>query len=977
MQSKTTSRALDVKRLALAVFLSGVLAFGQIPVIAYADESNQDASASFEQGNSLDDDARSNEAESTGEEASPVEGDAVAGGESSTSGEVEGDSENGGSSCGAQEGQACEGASDEVEQGVEPSGSAKKADERDRNERTDAQDAVVEQSPEADDGLGEDEQGAPESLALLMSASPRDAESDRIHSSVESLAEGTYTVSANVSMMTPIPGVRGYTTNPLNPESIGGAGGIPNMPKTNNATLVVDSDGSCVLTVDLVNPVFTIQQVGDGSTITVLDYETSPIEQKDGDEEYNQGLANAGISTRISQLTLQLKDLSGVYVLENCKEYATTLGTSDPDNGRLSNDLDVDVDLANAVRHIEGDYEKTFTDESTGVSVRVAAEEGSDLIPVLETAQLSVGKIESGSAYESVKASLAQKYRESPAFALYSVQLVANGEAVSFEGGAEVRVGIPASADGSKAFSFDGAILGDLDVSFQDGALSFDVSKLGYFVLVDAGQSVEEWAWSYVSSDLSTGVSFGYATDGKFDGVIMGGTEDQGAMYLDWYKDYFAYYYSDAADSSATQSALDLIGELEDIENPAISGMYSAGWSIELMMGAPVTPFGDNYSFLSERNPAWMSVPISSGSSVVYYAYGTVGSGITSVKKIDASFEQNRALVYLTKESTGFENPVLPLFNAASGAEGNTGGPQSETTPIGYIVVADEAPQPIEKPLAASDLVYNGQEQTGVEQGEGYDLTGEASAVDAGTYTVLATPKDGYVWADGGSETVPLQYTIEKAELTAAYAGEEISENRKPALEVLVSGFVNGETAETAKDYVAPTVSAPERIEEGREYELVPEGGSAANYSFSYLPGLLKVTKAEKLTPGTYAITANLSMPGEYNPLIAGLTVYANSPDNPFGKYDENDPAEVGGGVPSSPKSMNATLVVGEDGTRTLVLPIKNPVFTTQDLGVCEELSNVQVEWTTPYSLDEYPTGRYAPDGAGADDGYPGRIHKM
>ena len=293
MQSKTTSRALDVKRLALAVFLSGVLAFGQIPVIAYADESNQDASASFEQGNSLDDDARSNEAESTGEEASPVEGDAVAGGESSTSGEVEGDSENGGSSCGAQEGQACEGASDEVEQGVEPSGSAKKADERDRNERTDAQDAVVEQSPEADDGLGEDEQGAPESLALLMSASPRDAESDRIHSSVESLAEGTYTVSANVSMMTPIPGVRGYTTNPLNPESIGGAGGIPNMPKTNNATLVVDSDGSCVLTVDLVNPVFT--KSGDTVTAHVA---VQYLDQRTG-------------MTQVSQFELQLRQIDG------------------------------------------------------------------------------------------------------------------------------------------------------------------------------------------------------------------------------------------------------------------------------------------------------------------------------------------------------------------------------------------------------------------------------------------------------------------------------------------------------------------------------------------------------------------------------------------------------------------------------------------------------------------------------------------
>lgn len=67
---------------------------------------------------------------------------------------------------------------------------------------------------------------------------------------------------------------------------------------------------------------------------------------------------------------------------------------------------------------------------------------------------------------------------------------------------------------------------------------------------------------------------------------------------------------------------------------------------------------------------------------------------------------------------------------------------------------------------------------------------------------------------------------------------------------------------------------------------------------------------AEKLEAGTYSITANLSMPGEYNPVVPGLTVYANSPNNPFGPtVDENDPAEVSSDLPSAPLSGNATLI--------------------------------------------------------------------
>lgn len=108
-----------------------------------------------------------------------------------------------------------------------------------------------------------DSQSAEEESAaasLLAASDEADPESSRIYSSVDKLAPGTYSVLANISMRDPIPGMnlRAYATNPLNPESINGAGGIPNVPvKTRNATLVVAADGTVTVVVTLPNPVFT------------------------------------------------------------------------------------------------------------------------------------------------------------------------------------------------------------------------------------------------------------------------------------------------------------------------------------------------------------------------------------------------------------------------------------------------------------------------------------------------------------------------------------------------------------------------------------------------------------------------------------------------------------------------------------------------------------------------------------------------
>ena len=273
----------------------------------------------------------------------------------------------------------------------------------------------------------------------------------------------------------------------------------------------------------------------------------------------------------------------------------------------------------------------------------------------------------------------------------------------------------------------------------------------------------------------------------------------------------------------------------------------------------------------------------------------------------------------------------------------------------------------VEKPAAASGLIYNGLVQTGVQASEGFVLSG-AEGKDAGDYVATATLKDGFTWADGTVDPVEVTWSIAKAKLVATYAGETVSPGAKPGLGVEVTGFVGGETALSAAGYQAPSVSAPASLEAGKTYELVPSGGAAANYEFVYVGGTLKVEKASSgtLKAGTYAITANLSMPGDYNPVISGATVYVNNPNNPFRDkaghepvLDGNNPVGVVSTTPTTPLTKNATLVVAADGTKTLELDVLNPVFTTQELGTCAELADVQVTRKAPADASVWSYGKY------------------
>ena len=288
---------------------------------------------------------------------------------------------------------------------------------------------------------------------------------------------------------------------------------------------------------------------------------------------------------------------------------------------------------------------------------------------------------------------------------------------------------------------------------------------------------------------------------------------------------------------------------------------------------------------------------------------------------------------------------------------------------------------PSSEPQVAEGLVYSGQEQIGVTGDESLYTLENVSRADAGEYEAVAKLIRGAGrWSDGSSDNKVVKWSIAPATLKAAYTGDTVTTARDEARgEVSVSDFVNGETAETVEGFELPTVSIPEALDPGESYQLTPTGGNAGkNYQFEYAPGTLSVASSyvrEKLAPGTYTITANLMMPGEYNPVLRGTTVCANTPDNPFADsagnspvVDENSDVTIANAVPTDAQAMtsNATLIVAEDGTKTLVLPVRNPCFTLQELGTCAELQDVKVERTTPEDPSLWNYGKMS-----------SRIHKV
>lgn len=144
-----------------------------------------------------------------------------------------------------------------------------------------------------------------------------------------------------------------------------------------------------------------------------------------------------------------------------------------------------------------------------------------------------------------------------------------------------------------------------------------------------------------------------------------------------------------------------------------------------------------------------------------------------------------------------------------------------------------------------ANLTYTGKAQTPtpvvksgittLKENVDYTLT-YSNNINAGTASVEVKFKGDY--SQFNTQTV--EFKIKPAALKAALIDETITLGETPALKIEVTGFVNNETAATAKGYTKPKINVYIPEKEGT-FKVTPAEGKADNYIFEYVTGYVTV----------------------------------------------------------------------------------------------------------------------------------------
>lgn len=692
----------------------------------------------------------------------------------------------------------------------------------------------------------------------------------------DTLKPGAYTVTANMyvdgSDNEVLKGVTAYLTNPNVP---------PLEPMKNNAKLYVTEDHQVELTIKNLNKVFTLQKITDIEG--KVEIEDRIMEEGDF-VKYN---------SRISGLVMKLKDLSGQYKFEDCTEYPVILEADKHMPICLS------VDFSSMKPGFDDKVENIASKEfSFAGGKAVVSTSESTLASALKNLQFTVENAENTQALKNAVETL---YSADKKYKVYNPQFTNADESISLTGNSQIAYTIQTNYENAKVFVLNNGELEELDSVCLNGQIVFSDTKDEPFAIIDNALSGKTAAIEYKSDSISYG--YYMLTDDKY-------TEN----------------------SLSGNTALE-----PQIKNTENGTEYYIGFRESLSQGA----FS---AFLSERSDVKVTIPYDESKKIYLVrkvkekknAYVESTGSYDTVTEVDTDNAQiaDGKITFTLLERNVTSNAVGSMVMDAlyNGLNDKT-----DSIATAYILVSDKklASMPENRKNEEgfiSTPYYNGQTIT-LPTGAHYRVTaGTDSALDAGEYTCTTVPEDGYTWLDGSANPVTINWKIEKKYLKCKYVDETIKKGQTPAAKIEYTGFVNGETVETAKNFVAPTVTIPDNFEVGKDYEIKPTGGSADNYSLGYEEGTLKVRDSSTVTnpdkDKTETVTANLYMDGANNTILPGVTVYLNNPNNPI----------KGTGTPTTPQSDNATLKT-EDGKMYLTLKIANPVFTLQKIAGCSNAS--------------------------------------
>ena len=781
------------------------------------------------------------------------------------------------------------------------------------------------------------------------------------------LKAGTYKVTANLyipgELNKQLPGTTAYMTNPKNPLGIGGHEGLPTDPVKDNATLVVDAKGGKTVIVDVVNPVFTLQKITDGKKIKVL----SAVWDK---ETYTGTAGKASRTGRITKLYLKLEDNSGVYQFGACTEFPTLLEedwnvplqlgvdftsakkTSDstevklPENGTSgdknpSRDKKQDTDKnsnkgnsngsggnANADSNQNGKLKAgTYTvaaniwiDKSAAglpLSPHLTNSAFPPKDPVSNNATLTVD--ENSNARVSVPIVIPSKvmYVESIS-GLNIVDSSTGGNGLS---SITVDLGTVTDPDAVITKSCTVSLqLGELAQSIakkerdQVWAATFQVSLSGVPSAASGGGSADvnalmAGAASENADTKSVEVKVGVlpGTSALFVTDMMQKAKEKNSVKTSYNYTFKVEEFKDKEKSngkklSEKQKEKQDKKEMKKLEKQLTKHFDDGDYDMIICPADVAAKIWKEKD--AKKNLRILSVTktwIKSDEDSEDKKSGETELSVTLVTKKFADAQKDALKDYLTEISQSADMTSKDLKELAKDAEGlglyeDAEDAEADLDVRTYGISSGKDMQQVlkeslkKKQLPDEELYYipESQKKDSDESDKEKDSKKDTDAKD--TEETKDTSKTDY------TDQAALSSAIEAALADKKGSSEDEGTDAKEE--------------KTDSSSTDSTENSSVKTDDTGAVVIDPEESEAA---------------AQELEAGTYTVSANMYLPGELNTQLPGTTAYMTNPDNPLG---------VGGheGIPMTPVDDNATLVVGEDGTKTVMIEVVNPVFTLQDI---------------------------------------------
>ncbi len=417
--------------------------------------------------------------------------------------------------------------------------------------------------------------------------------------------------------------------------------------------------------------------------------------------------------------------------------------------------------------------------------------------------------------------------------------------------------------DGITGFTLNGTAYSD----FTDGYVTLKLNPSDTTVTVTVDNVTYDTG--YKNAALSD------ASDGTFVGLIFTVSGDAPAATISAVRDNFyvggkgyATLAAAVAAVSGESNTITLNGNYTLTEEDFLEGDSSVvvasdvvvdlkGYSIETTETDPVFVVvnGGNLTVVNTGDIDG-SLTSHSSNGVIFKDEGTVTIGQAS----DTNYvviEGSIMLGFVGSETA--LHVVKGKFDVESNSDGDECAIPSESmdeevTPVkegDYWVVNAGGDEPVVEtaiavPTAKLDLTYNGTEQTGVEAGTGYTLTGN-TGTNAGEYTATATLVEGYKWNDETTEPKSITWTIAQkpvkatVELTTDSAEYDAEKKTVGDYTGAVTVSFGGDTLAENTDYTVTGLDTA--VAEAGEFTVtVAPAASGSNYTFDTVTAKLTVT---------------------------------------------------------------------------------------------------------------------------------------